>query len=302
MGVVLFILAILLTSIAITLTARVEEQRRTNTVTKLAGIETAIVLFVSQMQRLPCPADGTLLSTDINAGLEQRDAATGNCNNLQQTGVVPWRALGLTEADATDGWYHRITYRSAPFLSYDHAMNMQGCDVAGPAAGIPASTPAAGAPGPNYYCAAPCPIVFAATCTGPLSFLEDKGFRIESNGGIPVMNPTSDAVYQPNVATAVGVGVAAPPSGAAFVLISHGPNGAGAYNDGGVLQAAAGVAGPAEAANQNPKQIPVDLNLTTFNDYQYDSRPATYFDDIVVRPSVYTVISKAQLGPKSRNP
>jgi prepilin-type N-terminal cleavage/methylation domain-containing protein len=302
MGVVLLILAILLTGVAVTMTGRVEEQRRTTTMAKLSAIETAIVMYVSQMQRLPCPADGLLVSNNANAGLERRDA-NGNCTGQQVNGVVPWRTIGLTEADATDGWYHRITYRSAPFLTYDNAMNMMGCDVGGglPASAEPNKNPPPGPPtNPGYYCttaAAP------GGCTSPINFLEDKGFQIISDGAVIAMNPSADAMYQPSVLTiTLAPPIPAPPSGAAFVLISHGANGAGSFNDQGILQAATGAEGANEAANKNPKTVPVDNTLTSFNDYQYSAETTTYFDDILVRPSVYAVINKAQLGPKSRNP
>lgn len=298
LGIVLIILTILLGGAALTISGRVEEQRRVTTTTKLAGVETAITLFVAQTQRLPCPANGTLPSTDANAGLEQR-GMSGDCTGQQQNGVVPWRTLGLTEADATDGWYHRITYRAAPFLTYNNAMAMIACDVGG-------AQPAVTGGAPFYFvCNAACAAGTAyAACTSPLSFLEDKGLEIQSNGAVVVMNPNAVAPYQPGVATPLAPGgAAAPASGSAYVLISHGPNAVGSYSDQGTLQAASGVEGTAEAANKNPKAIPVDGTLSSFNDYQLNlANDVNYFDDILIRPSVYAVINRAQLGPKSRAP
>lgn len=65
---------------------------------KLRAVETALAGFVSVNGRLPCPADGSLPSTDSNAGAEVRDA-TGDCTTGsattadQRTGVVPWKTL-----------------------------------------------------------------------------------------------------------------------------------------------------------------------------------------------------------------
>jgi hypothetical protein len=110
------------------------QQRREATRQRLAGVETAIALFVSQNQRLPCPANGTLAGTDSNAGIEQKETvsagppiiyrcAVGGVSNSQQHGVVPWRALGISEQDATDGWGNRLTYRVSPDFVSSPSMN-----------------------------------------------------------------------------------------------------------------------------------------------------------------------------------
>ncbi len=46
--------------------------------------------------------------------------------NSQTHGVVPWRSLGLAEPDVTDGWGNRLTYRVAPELVADNAMDLDG--------------------------------------------------------------------------------------------------------------------------------------------------------------------------------
>src|SRR6185437_12239831 len=103
-------------------TALSASQRLSTTTTRMQAVDAAIVQFVMQQKRLPCPADGRLLSTDAQAGFEQRDAVSGKCNigavaDSVQYGVVPWTSVGLTENDSTDGWNHRLTYRIPPVLA-----------------------------------------------------------------------------------------------------------------------------------------------------------------------------------------
>src|SRR5882672_4729345 len=48
-------------------------QKRSLTTTRMAGIDAALMQFVQQQRRLPCPADGTLASSNNNAGVEARE-------------------------------------------------------------------------------------------------------------------------------------------------------------------------------------------------------------------------------------
>ena len=43
-------------------------------------------------------------SSDNNAGIEGGRNAANGCTGTLQNGVVPWRALGLSENDVSDGW------------------------------------------------------------------------------------------------------------------------------------------------------------------------------------------------------
>src|SRR5690242_13858573 len=102
--VVLFILGVAV-AMAVALTnALTASQRLSTTTTRMQTVDAAIVQFVMQQKRLPCPADGTLASTDLNAGLETARTSAAGCTTNEAGGVVPWRALGLSEQDATDGW------------------------------------------------------------------------------------------------------------------------------------------------------------------------------------------------------
>jgi len=238
-------------------------QKRSITATRLSTVDAAIVQFVAVRKRMPCPADGTLASAANNAGVEVAPDVNG-CS-AQANGVVPWVSLGLTETDATDGWERRFTYRTGQSLGL--TMDMSQCD--------PASTAAVVA---TASCVTGCTSANLAACTAPQSFLLNKGLQVQNVAGAIVMNPA-----------------ALPATGAAYVLISPGETGGGAYLNTGVLGATTTTDGNEEKKNY--------ANLALLGYYVDDSindiAGATHFDDIVSRPSVLTVINKAALGPRS---
>src|SRR5690349_6310138 len=128
--VVLLIFGIVLAMAAAITRGVVASQKRSLTATRMATVDAALVQFVMQQRRLPCPADGTKPTTDNNAGIEGPRNAAG-CTGTQANGVVPWRALALTEAEASDGWDRRLMYRVEPMLGADNGMDMTACDPAG---------------------------------------------------------------------------------------------------------------------------------------------------------------------------
>jgi hypothetical protein len=240
-------------------------------------VDAAIAQFVAVQKRMPCPADGTKPSADALAGLEAgRDAA--GCSN-QAKGVVPWRSLGLQEQDATDGWERRMTYRTDTQLGKDNGMNMSACDPAG-------TEP----PGPPFAagrdCNTACTSSNLALCTPPLAFITLKGLTVKNAAlSANVMDPA-----------------AAVNTGAAYVVVSHGESGGGGYLNTGVLFAGTSVDGTAEANNYaNLAYVASIPALNIYVDDSINDNPgaATHFDDIVSRPSILTVVSKAGLGPRA---
>lgn len=251
-------------------------QRRQATVARLTGIDASLVQFVVQNQRLPCPADGTLPSTNAAAGAEVAPAA-GGCTT-QTGGVVPWRALGLSEQDATDGWGRRITYRVGNNLTGAGAMNMTLCD--------PAGTSDSSA-GPLYLCAATCVAVAMNLCTSPLKFLNPpsnvgtanaKGLRVQNVAGTAIMSP--------------------PATGAAYVLISAGESGGGAYTSAGQVSPTL-TTGGTDGTEEQKNYAALALRAYYVDDQISDTAGANHFDDVVVRSSVLNVITRANLGPRA---
>jgi hypothetical protein len=120
------------------------------------------------------------------------------------------------------------------------------------------------------------------TCTPPSAFLNGKGLEVRTMNGTVVMNPAGGP----------------PPTGAAYVLVSHGETGGGGYLNTGVRYTSTVTDGTEESRNY------ADVAYAAGYYYVDDSiadvpGAATHFDDIVSRPSVLAVISKAGLGPRS---
>ena len=249
--------------------------------TVLTRLDSALSAFVSQHKRLPCPARGNLASGAPGAGTESINMGTGQCNPTNQAdGVVPWITLGLTEADALDPWAGRVSYRVQPSLASNLLllMNMSWCD--------PASAPS-GAWAASLDCNAPCT---TATCRHPLNYLYGKGLAVQDGSGA--------WLNQPNPAWA-GMPTPPPPAsnGAAYVLVSHGANGAGAYNANGVLQPGRSAPGTSETANLNGQAL---TGATVFINTAASNTAGTgYFDDTLSHPALATVLARASLGPRT---
>ena len=273
--VVMVILAVLI-AMAAALTRGVSAaQKRSLTVTRLATVDAALVQFVSQQRRLPCPANGTLTSADAAAGMEMRDDVANVCSPVnQQNGVVPWRTLGLSEAEATDGWDRRLTFRIDPALATTNGMNMSWCDPAGTEAGA----------GPTA-CTTTCTNTTLASCTPPYKFLNTRGLVIRNVAGTALTSTTANATT--------------PHTGAAYVVISAGESGGGAYLNSGQLGTS--TVGDGTEELKNYASLPFTSNAVThyIDDSLSEVNGTTHFDDLVSRPSLLAVINKAGLGPRS---
>lgn len=255
--------------------------RQTGVGATLSKIDTALANFVAQNKRLPCPANGTIAGGMANAGIENPFPPTGVCNPVNQSnGVVPWVTLGISETDAADPWNGRISYRvqSALANSTTKLMDMSWCDPAGAVTG---------ASGPALACTTGC---VGAACMNPLNFIYSKGLQVQDGTGIWLNRP---------VPPWPGAPVPPPPNatGAAYVLISHGPNGAGAYSMSGVIQAGSTIVGTSEAPNLNNQAL---AGATIFMDALHNSAltPA-HFDDYLSHPTITSVLERANLGPRS---
>ena len=268
--VVLLIFGFILAMAAAVTRGVLASQKRTTTATRMAGVDAALVQFAMQQKRLPCPADGTLASSDNNAGVEGGRTAAGCTGNLQN-GVVPWRALALSEGDATDGWDRRLTYRLDPALGADSGMDMSWCDSIGTSALV------------GGKCNTACVSTNSAACTPPATFLAGRGLKIRTVAGVVVMDPA-----------------AVVPTGAAYVVISAGESGGGAYpfNSNGIVTSS--TVGDGNEELKNYASQPYVAGVTYYlDDTISDAAGATHFDDIVSRPSILSVATKAGIAPRT---
>jgi prepilin-type N-terminal cleavage/methylation domain-containing protein len=278
----------------------VSQQRYQTTRARIANIDNALTIFVSQNKRLPCPADGRLASTDANAGLELSSGTPRTCTNNQQHGVIPWRALGLTAADAEDGWSTRFTYRAGPDLVVDSAMDFSSCDPAGSGVINTTIAPISATSVPPWCIVAgtgafQCNSGNLGFCTPPNTALTanlSKGLVVENVAGGLLMDPR-------------GTGGGTPSSGAAYAVISHGPEGGGGYAGDGVLQSSTVAAGTKEGKNfanlawSNPTALPASPTVFIVDDVINGTSTTAHFDDIVSRPGILALAGKAGLAPRS---
>lgn len=248
---------------------------------RLERIDAALAQFVAANRRLPCPARGTLASTAAGAGVESINLATGQCAPTTQiNGVVPWITLGLGEDDARDAWNGRISYRVQPSLASKlmKLMDMSWCTPNGNNGG---ATGAANACAPT-----PCT---GNACMDDANYLYAKGLQVQDGAG----------AWLNQAAPAWAGAPAAPPmsTGAPYVLVSHGANGAGAYNAFGNLQTGSPAAGSQELANRNGIAL---TGATVFIDRAPQATVgAAYYDDMLSHPTLASVLDKAALGPRA---
>ena len=293
--VVLLIFGVLIAMAAVITRAVTAAQKRSLTATRMATVETALVQFVMQQKRLPCPADGTLTASHNNAGVEgARNTATG-CTGTQQHGMLPWRALALTELDVNDGWDRRFTYRIQPLLAADNGMDMSWCD--------PAGSETVGTP--PTACTPNCTSTALSACTPPPRFLFGRGLTVCNAGGcLPnACNIATFANYTVNCTQAIANAPLmhrnmSPHTGAAYVVISHGPTGGGAYTSQGVLAPTAATMDGTEE-QKNYANVAFDANGYYVDHETRDTADANHFDDIVLRPSILNVVAKAGLAART---
>ena len=123
LAMVLVIVALLIGTLVLPLSAQQEIRHRTEAERELVEIREALIGFSIINKRLPCPATATD-PTDANYGKENRTA--GACS---AEGILPWRTLGLREvdpwgtartatADSFNGyWRYRVDVNFAPVAS-----------------------------------------------------------------------------------------------------------------------------------------------------------------------------------------
>lgn len=97
-------------------------------------IQKALISFTATYQRLPCPADPT---GAVNPGwpdginpLALPASPTSTC--VYPNGIVPWNALGLSQAQVTDEWGRLISYRvydGSIGLTQDKGASAINCDT-----------------------------------------------------------------------------------------------------------------------------------------------------------------------------
>ncbi len=285
-SIVLLIIGILASIFALPLLGRAKLVNAQVTQARLSVIETALSLFIAQNHRLPCPANGALDATNSGvtaAGTEANVdplSPTAVCAlTNQQGGVVPWKALGLSLADVTDGWGNVMTYRVDDTMIRPQSMNLTLCSPGGGTTLDPSST------GLHLRCNGACTAsTFPGSCTSTSAVVAGRGIRVKDIAGDLLANPA-----------------ATPSTGVAYVVISHGENGVGAYTPAGVLvpDRTPSTLGTEEAKNAaNLPNTPAATYYLVDNPSNY-VEDANHFDDLVLRKTQIAAATKALLGPRA---
>lgn len=187
--------------------------------------------------------------TVANDGASDPAAPNATCNT--KGGVVPWATLGISPDIALDGWYRWVSYRvldGATGLTQDGGASMVNCDTLFPYGSAPI-LPADGL----------CPVSHVNT---EEQFLNAKGLTVSDFATLK--------------------------SGVAYVLISHGESGYGAYLRGGQRMQM-----PAVGDELTNTTAAAPFIKKAHSDPGVDPGLAAHFDDIIVWASIADLMKKA---------
>ena len=129
MAIVMVIMGLLLSAIIGVSNAQIQQGRISATKQKEDLIRLAIINYITRNNRLPCPAIPTIAEGVAGYGVEAPllGACTGTViNGAVSTGIVPWTSLGLTDENATDGYYNRFTYQVTLIATNTNAQTIAG--------------------------------------------------------------------------------------------------------------------------------------------------------------------------------
>lgn len=135
MAMVLLIVGLLLGGLMVPLSAQMEQHKISETRKTLDEIQQALLGYAIANGRLPCPADATTPTGQVNAagvsaGTEYKTTgspytcATNIPANNAAWGVLPWATLGVSE---TDAWGRRFTYHVTTIFADDISANTFSC-------------------------------------------------------------------------------------------------------------------------------------------------------------------------------
>jgi hypothetical protein len=221
---------------------------------RLETIQRSLAAFVASNNRMPCPANGA-----AGTGVSDPDGAIAFC--LSPTGIVPWRTLGISRDQALDEWGNFVSYRvfdTGIGLTQAGGASMAACDTI-------EATPVG--PDANGLCRATLDTMPGGRFTLD-TFLFNKGFQLNDEG----------TFFQD----------------VAYVLISHGATGRGAFASGNA-QGELPTPGGDEARNLQAAG-PFTKRATT--PPGTDPAAPAHFDDLIAYESVANLIARAGTGAR----
>lgn len=250
LSIVLLILGLMIGGITAVMTQEARTAKQAELKAKMDAIEQALIAYVKKNNRLPCPADGTYLITDTYFGIEGGTPGDGTCS----TG-------------ATYDSIKRTTNPSPPtanFITYTYSASSATARGV-----IPVRTLGL----PDGYSFDPW--------GGKFSYIVD--YRMTKTDAFTTYSPNSVLSFGIIIRSSSGSGTIT--AGPLVVIISHGPNGHGAFQLSGVRKNAGSTnvweqlnchCDATGAAISNLGQFAVGENSTSSNN---DLRAS--FDDIL---------------------
>lgn len=261
-----FMFAVLIAIIALVVAGRIvsrwndaaTNQAQTNA--NLKKVATALEQYAATATRLPCPADPTQ-----DTGLEVPGANSYSCGI--PAGTVPWQTIGLRRDDSFDGWGWKIDYRvytgNAGSLVQPGGASMVNCNTSSTPSASNAPT-GGGAAGGQCQ---PSRITAPGDYSTANTYLQGKGLAVSDYG---VTHPDS-----------------------AYVLISHGPTGYGAYTTSGLQKP---MPSGDELANT---RATATFQAHAWSDPTVGVSSGQHFDDLLLYRSVADLVKNANLSARA---
>ena len=224
----------------------------------------ALEAFAASAARLPCPADPTLDDGLERAKNNVAAGTTGLCEF--PAGTLPWKTIGLSRAESFDAWDLKISYRvytgNSGSLTQANGVSMVECDTNEPSSGAATSIDAGTNTG--RLCKSDASSINRSTT--PEKFLQGKGLTLDDNG-----TNHGDVAY---------------------VLISHGITGYGAYTRTGTRRTM-----PGGEEERNTRDTG-SFTVRAFSDADTEASKATHFDDLVVYRRIPDLVSRIKLAAR----
>lgn len=259
---VIVVLAILMTALLAAMRfARLGDSDgdRRDTQARLAKAADALDQFAAAQHRLPCPADPT-----IDTGVEAITAVgAATCAAAADEGTLPWKTLGLKHDDGYDAWGDKISYRvytgNKGSLVQPEGVNMMECDTVEPGSG----NTTAGAGSAGGLCVSNANPLLRSTSDA--KFLQGKELSLSEYG-----------TNRSNVA---------------YILISHGATGYGAYTVSGVRKSYSDVKGD-ELKNTSANG---GFTIKEFSGSDVEANSTQHFDDLLAYRTLPDLVKKIGL-------
>lgn len=208
LSIVLIIMGLLLSAIIGVSNAQIQQARISATKQKEELIRLSIINYITRNNRLPCPAVPTIAQGAVGYGVEAANAGTCTgtaVNGAVSTGIVPWTSLGVSDENATDGYYNRFTYQVTLTATNTNAQTIAGLKgaisihSATPAVlGLPAAgnqtndcTPVGG----NYNPCSAVAVIISHGANGTGSYSRDGAQRALPAGADEKENTNNDSRF-----------------------------------------------------------------------------------------------------------